>query len=74
MTLKDKRTKLINEILNGIKVLKLNAWEGAFQRNVAGVREQEVSNIKKSAMLFGGSAISFTAAPIIVIIWFTGFV
>ena len=66
MTLKDKRTKLLNEVLNGIKVLKLNAWEGAFQKNIAEVRSEEVSNIKKSAFLFGGSAISFTAAPIIV--------
>jgi ABC-type bacteriocin/lantibiotic exporter with double-glycine peptidase domain len=33
MKLKDQRTKLINEILNGIKVIKLYSWEGEFYVN-----------------------------------------
>ena len=66
MKLKDKRTKMINEILNGIKVLKLYAWEGAFEKNVAQVRDEEVVAIKKIAFLLGGSAVSATIAPIFV--------
>ena len=31
---KDKRCKLMDEILNGIKVLKLYAWEKSFQGQV----------------------------------------
>ena len=31
---KDKRCKLMDEILNGIKVLKLYAWERSFQGQV----------------------------------------
>jgi ABC-type multidrug transport system fused ATPase/permease subunit len=27
MKVKDERTKMINEVLNGIKVIKLYAWE-----------------------------------------------
>ena len=31
MEMKDERVKKMNEILNGIKVLKLYAWEPSFQ-------------------------------------------
>ena len=63
---KDKRTKMINEVLNGIKVIKLYGWEGAFEKSIAVVRKEEVSTIKKAAYLLGGSAVSLTGAPLIV--------
>ena len=31
MLMKDERVKLMNEILNGIKILKLYAWEKSFE-------------------------------------------
>ena len=31
MQYKDKRIKLMNEVLNGIKVLKMYAWEMSFE-------------------------------------------
>jgi ATP-binding cassette, subfamily C (CFTR/MRP), member 1 len=34
MTLKDERLKLMNEILNGIKVFKLYAWEDSIEDRV----------------------------------------
>ena len=34
MKLKDTRMKAMNEILNGVKVLKLYAWEPSFQLQV----------------------------------------
>src|SRR5690348_6898067 len=39
---KDKRVKLMNEILNGIKVFKLYAWETSFRDKVFGIRQYEV--------------------------------
>ena len=66
MRLKDTRTKMLNEILNGIKVLKLYAWEGAYENNVEDVREQEVDTMKKSAYLLGGTEVSMVGAPLIV--------
>jgi ABC-type bacteriocin/lantibiotic exporter with double-glycine peptidase domain len=36
---KDKRVKLMSEILNGIKVLKLYAWENSFSHRVMGYRQ-----------------------------------
>ena len=35
--IKDERVKMMNEILNGIKVLKLYAWEPSFQANSADI-------------------------------------
>ena len=42
MKSKDGRMKLMNEILNGIKILKLYAWEPSFERQVLDIRDQEV--------------------------------
>jgi hypothetical protein len=40
---KDQRMKVMNEILNGIKILKLYAWENSFADKVEMVRNREVS-------------------------------
>ena len=45
---KDKRIKLMTEILNGIKVLKLYAWEGAFEKIILGIRKVEVNLLSKN--------------------------
>ncbi|KAI6196585.1 Multidrug resistance protein mrp-7 [Aphelenchoides besseyi] len=42
MKLKDERTKLINEILNGIKVVKLYAWEVPLMLEVEKIRKEEL--------------------------------
>lgn len=34
----DKRISVMNEILNGIRVIKMYAWEGAFSQIVADLR------------------------------------
>uniref|UniRef100_A0A5F8HA16 Multidrug resistance-associated protein 1 n=1 Tax=Monodelphis domestica TaxID=13616 RepID=A0A5F8HA16_MONDO len=51
MKSKDNRIKLMNEILNGIKVLKLYAWELAFKEKVLEIRQEELKVLKKSAYL-----------------------
>uniref|UniRef100_A0A8C0H8B4 Multidrug resistance-associated protein 1 n=1 Tax=Chelonoidis abingdonii TaxID=106734 RepID=A0A8C0H8B4_CHEAB len=51
MKSKDNRIKLMNEILNGIKVLKLYAWELAFKEKVLGIRQEELKVLKKSVAL-----------------------
>uniref|UniRef100_A0A4W4H9B9 ABC-type glutathione-S-conjugate transporter n=1 Tax=Electrophorus electricus TaxID=8005 RepID=A0A4W4H9B9_ELEEL len=47
----DGRIKLMNEILNGIKILKFYAWEKAFLEQVLGYREKELRALKKSQIL-----------------------
>ncbi|KAF4593191.1 hypothetical protein EYR38_008903 [Pleurotus pulmonarius] len=45
---RDKRTRLMSELLNNIKSIKLYAWENAFLRKILLVRnEQELEMLKK---------------------------
>ncbi|KAG7167512.1 Multidrug resistance-associated protein 1-like 3, partial [Homarus americanus] len=64
---KDQRVKLMNEILNGIKVLKLYAWEPSFEEQVLDVRSTEVNVLKKSAYLNASTAFIWTCTPFMVV-------
>uniref|UniRef100_A0A914WYV8 ABC-type glutathione-S-conjugate transporter n=1 Tax=Plectus sambesii TaxID=2011161 RepID=A0A914WYV8_9BILA len=46
MDYKDERLKLMNEILNGMKVLKLYAWEPSMEKLVEDIREKELHEHK----------------------------
>ena len=63
MNLKDERIKLMNEILNGIKVLKLYAWEGSFQDKVLEIRDRELAVLKKAAWIKAVSVLLWNCAP-----------
>ncbi|XP_069503216.1 multidrug resistance-associated protein 1 isoform X2 [Ambystoma mexicanum] len=63
---KDNRIKLMNEILNGMKVLKLYAWEIAFKEKVIGIRQQELKVLKKSAYLSAVGTFTWVCAPFLV--------
>ncbi len=43
---KDKRFQLMNEILAGIKVIKMYAWEPSFETKVTKHRNGELRDIK----------------------------
>uniref|UniRef100_A0A8B9JVZ3 ATP-binding cassette, sub-family C (CFTR/MRP), member 3 n=1 Tax=Astyanax mexicanus TaxID=7994 RepID=A0A8B9JVZ3_ASTMX len=49
MQYKDARIKLMNEILNGIKVLKLYAWEVSFKEKVLQIRQKELNVLVRGA-------------------------
>uniref|UniRef100_A0A8C2XQZ4 ATP-binding cassette, sub-family C (CFTR/MRP), member 2 n=1 Tax=Cyclopterus lumpus TaxID=8103 RepID=A0A8C2XQZ4_CYCLU len=66
MKFKDKRLKIMNEILNGIKILKLYAWEPSFQAQVEGIREDELNVMRKFAYLTSVSTFIFSCAPALV--------
>nr|QST14986.1 ABCC1-2 protein [Diaphanosoma celebensis] len=63
---KDKRVKMMNEILSGIKVLKLYAWEPSFQANVEAIRDKEIKVLKQAAYLSAGTSFLWTCAPFLV--------
>lgn len=63
---KDSRIKLMNEMLNGIKVLKLYAWELAFKDKVSEIRERELCVLKKAAYLGAMSTFTWVCAPFLV--------
>ncbi|NXR75548.1 MRP1 protein, partial [Pycnonotus jocosus] len=66
MKSKDNRIKLMNEILNGIKVLKLYAWELAFREKVLEIRQKELQVLKKSAYLAAVGTFTWVCAPFLV--------
>ena len=51
---KDKRNKMMDEILNGIKIIKLYAWESSFSNQVSAIRDKEIAALKKIAYLNAG--------------------
>ncbi|KAK1344840.1 hypothetical protein QTO34_013544 [Cnephaeus nilssonii] len=63
MKSKDSRIKLMNEILNGIKVLKLYAWELAFKDKVLAIRREELKVLKKSAYLAAVGTFTWVCTP-----------
>ena len=67
MKFKDKRIKLMNEILNGIKVLKLYAWEKSFNNQIDQLRNNEVNKLKKRSYLQGIMVFAFQSSSILVI-------
>lgn len=63
MRQKDKRTKLMNEILSGMKVLKLYAWENSFQTMITKLRDWECRRLYSVTLFSGFITFAFTAAP-----------
>uniref|UniRef100_A0A3B3ZRN1 Uncharacterized protein n=1 Tax=Periophthalmus magnuspinnatus TaxID=409849 RepID=A0A3B3ZRN1_9GOBI len=66
MRYKDERIKLMNEILNGIKVLKLYAWEKSFIEKILAIRQKELNVLRRTAFLGALSTMAWTSAPFLV--------
>ena len=66
MTVKDERIKMMHELLNGIRVLKLYAWEMAFIRSITRIREKELGYIRQKTIIGAISSILWTFTPILV--------
>ncbi|KAJ7399194.1 Canalicular multispecific organic anion transporter 1 [Pitangus sulphuratus] len=63
---KDERMKIMTEILNGIKILKLFAWEPSFEKRINGIRAHELKNLLNFSYLQSVSVFVFTCAPFLV--------
>ncbi|KJE98072.1 multidrug resistance-associated protein 3, variant [Capsaspora owczarzaki ATCC 30864] len=63
---KDSRIKLMSEILAGIKVLKLYAWESPFMLMVKVVRDRELKVLKTTSYLNAFAAFAWTCTPFLV--------
>ena len=46
----DSRIRIMNEIIQGIKVIKMYAWENSFANLVSKVRTEEISIIQKTCI------------------------
>ena len=56
----------MNEIIAGMKVLKLYAWEIPFMQRIIKIRDVEIKMIKNAAYYYGALTSSFTITPVIV--------
>ncbi|XP_015608410.1 probable multidrug resistance-associated protein lethal(2)03659 [Cephus cinctus] len=54
----DERLRLMNEIINGVQVIKMYTWEKPFSYLVAKARRKEVNAIQKNAIV-QGTTLSF---------------
>ncbi|KAM6330191.1 ATP-binding cassette sub-family C member 2 [Podargus strigoides] len=63
---KDERMKIMSEILNGIKILKLFAWEPSFENRVNEIRARELKDLVNFSYLQSISVFVFTCAPFLV--------
>ena len=66
MQQKDRRIQLMNEVLNGVKVIKLYAWEDHFQRNVESTRQRELTILRYTVYLNAFASFIWTCAPFLV--------
>ncbi|KAM6164011.1 ATP-binding cassette sub-family C member 3 isoform 1-T1 [Rhynchocyon petersi] len=66
MKLKDSRIKLMSEILGGIKVLKLYAWEPSFLKKVEDIRKGELQLLRKATFLHAISIFIMICTPFLV--------
>lgn len=66
MRQKDKRAKLIDEILNGMKIIKLYGWESSFKDKITNIRSQEVKHLNSSAYYSMGITFAFSCTTFIV--------
>ncbi|KAM6442960.1 ATP-binding cassette sub-family C member 2 isoform 1-T1 [Liasis olivaceus] len=66
MKYKDERMKIMNEILNGIKILKFFAWEPSFQKQVEKIRAWELKGLLHFFHLQSVALFVFSCAPFLV--------
>lgn len=62
----DARIKMINEMLNGIKVIKFYAWEIPFQRLINSFRDAEIKILRKIAYYSIIPNLSWVLTPFLV--------
>jgi hypothetical protein len=63
---KDGRTKIMDELLSGIKVIKLYAWERSFLKKISNIREAELSTLKRIGYLSAFQTFTWSCTPFLV--------
>ncbi|KAL9960218.1 hypothetical protein ACROYT_G033645 [Oculina patagonica] len=63
--LTDRRLRLIYDVVSGIRVLKMNAWEWCFRDLVSGVRRSELNLVYKKGIILAGYTSAYSCYPIV---------
>ncbi len=64
----DQRVKVISEVIKGIKLVKLYAWELSFVKKILKYRAKELEKLKQMAIFTAWSGITYTAIPTVLTI------
>lgn len=59
----DERIKVINEALQGIRIIKFYSWEAAFLQRIHALRERELSMLRAKSALKALNAVFLQAMP-----------
>ncbi|XP_071113612.1 multidrug resistance-associated protein 1-like [Haliotis cracherodii] len=71
---KDEKMKLLNEVLTGIKVLKLHAWEKCFGDKLDAIRTKELSVLRRLYVVRAFNVFSWNASTYVIsVVMFCGF-
>ena len=71
----DIRIRLMSEIIQGIKVIKMYAWENSFAKLAADARREEIKIIQKTLLYKSINAIfSFVSSRIVMVLIFSTYV
>uniref|UniRef100_A0A8C0LE53 ATP binding cassette subfamily C member 4 (PEL blood group) n=1 Tax=Canis lupus dingo TaxID=286419 RepID=A0A8C0LE53_CANLU len=74
-TFTDVRIRTMNEVITGIRIIKMYAWEKSFVDLITNLRRKEISKILRSSYLRGMNLASFFVAnKIIIFVTFTTYV
>jgi len=68
----EQRVKLLNEVLQGIKIVKFYAWEASFQEKISALRNVELGHIKKIAIINAKILAVLVATPwlmVLITLW-----
>jgi ATP-binding cassette subfamily C (CFTR/MRP) protein 10 len=68
MAAKDKRVRLMNELLGGIRVVKFYAWEKHFRRRIKQLRADELKALKARKYLDALCVFFCATTPVLVAI------
>ncbi|XP_061170519.1 multidrug resistance-associated protein 1-like [Saccostrea echinata] len=63
LALKSSRIKLLNEVLSGIKVLKMYTWEPSFTKKLLNIRSREMVFLKKVCVVTAFSTLFSVHSP-----------
>ncbi|KAL4216368.1 hypothetical protein ACF0H5_024095 [Mactra antiquata] len=66
LRLKGKRIKILNEVISGIKVLKMYAWEPSFMKRIQAIRASEINCLWKYALYTATSIVFAVHSPFMI--------
>ena len=66
MNIKDGRIKVENEVLGGMKIIKLYAWERPFAEKITAARDRELAALWRYKVLQVFSRVLWTVVPTLV--------